>query len=180
LPATLTVALALLAFVTGCNGSTTCDCGPTTANPLDGDSSEIVQQLNMTRAAAGAPTVAVCFSLDVSAAGHSDQMRDDNYLAEVSPVDASTVRSRACAAGYTAACNGSTIPMAELVAEGNGTGDSTYAQWSTDAMAQPNLVNPEFIVVGVGHSIGTMNEYWTLDLSSKTDPSCAGDTGSGG
>jgi uncharacterized protein YkwD len=165
------VALGFSAPLAGCDGTTSCFCGPTQANPLDADSSAIVQDLNMTRSAAHVPTVTVCASLNVSAAAHSDQMRDDNYLAETSPVDSSTVRTRACAAGYKAACSGS-IPMAELVAEGNGTGDTTYAQWATDPMASSLLVTPSFVVVGVGHSIGATNEYWTLDFSSETEASC--------
>jgi hypothetical protein len=90
---------------------------------------------------------------------------------EVSPINGSDVRSRACKAGYQAAC-GTAIAMAELVAEGNNSGDTVYAQWSGDAMANMHLMDKTFITVGLGHSLGLMNAYWTLDLSSVDDPSC--------
>jgi uncharacterized protein YkwD len=155
----------------GCMGSAACDCGPSIANPLDMDEMTIVSDLNRDRVKAGLQAVAPCFSLNVSAAGHSDDMRNNTYLAEQSPLDGSDVRSRACKAGYSAAC-GTSIAMAELVAEGNPTGDSTYMQWSGDSTAEMHLMNPGFVVVGLGHSQGLDNVYWTLDLSSVNDPSC--------
>jgi uncharacterized protein YkwD len=165
------LALALAAALAGCSGNAVCVCGPSIANPLDADEDAIVQQLNIARSAAGVGPVTACVTLNVSAAAHSDDMRDNDYLSDVSPVDGSTVRTRACAAGYKAAC-GTTIPMAELVAEGNGTGDETYQQWADDAMSSPILVEKEYLVVGVGQSRGLQNEYWTLDLASVDDPSC--------
>jgi uncharacterized protein YkwD len=166
------ITLALAGVLAGCSGNAACDCGPSIANPLDADENAIVQQLNIARMNAGVGTVKACFTLNVSAAGHSDDMRDNNYLNDVSPVDGSTVRTRACTAGYKAAC-GTSIPMAELVAEGNGTGTDTFAQWSTDAMSSPILLEKGYVVVGVGQSRGLQNEYWALDLSSVADPSCS-------
>jgi uncharacterized protein YkwD len=165
----LAVPLALAA----CNGSTAVPTGPTQANPLDADPERValVQALTTLRATAGVSAVAVCDSLNVSASAHSDEMRDDDYLAEVSPVTGSDVRSRACAAGYTAAC-GTTIAMAELVAEGFSSGAQTMAQWDADGTSQPILVKAGMVVVGVGRSIGADNVTWTLDFSSATDPSC--------
>jgi uncharacterized protein YkwD len=154
----------------GCTGTAACDCEPSIANPLDSDENAIVQDLNVARGNAGLPTVKSCFSLNVSAAGHSDDMRNKMYLMEMAP-DGSDVRSRACAAHYNAAC-GTTIAMAELIAEGNPTGDSTFMQWSGDSMANMHLMNPSFVAVGLGHSQGLDNVYWTLDLSSVWDPSC--------
>jgi uncharacterized protein YkwD len=166
------VALALPLALAGCNGTTSCFCGPTPANPIDSDESSIVYDLNMSRASAGIMTpLKVCTSLNVSAAAHADDMRDNGYLSDVDPTTMSNVRTRGCAAGYTPACSGS-IPMAELVAEGNGTGSQTYSQWAADPMAAPILTEASFEVVGLGHSIGSTNDYWVLDLAADMDASC--------
>jgi uncharacterized protein YkwD len=165
------VAFVALPFaVLGCNGATACDCGPTPANPLDAEDNAIVQDLNNLRNSVGVPAVTVCKSLNVSAAAHSDDMRNNNYLAMDAP-NGSDVRTRACMAGYAAACS-TTIPMAELLAEGNPTGDSTFMQWSGDANAKTHLIDQALTVVGLGHSIGLNNQYWTLDMASVADPSC--------
>jgi uncharacterized protein YkwD len=166
----LAVALALPLASIGCGGSTECDCGMTPGNPLDAQENAIVQDLNLLRMKDMLPAVTVCKSLDNSAAGHSDDMRNNGYLSDVAP-SGSDVRSRACSAMYAVAC-GTTIPMGELVAEGNSSGDQTFQQWAADPMASPILTNPQFLVVGLGHSIGVDNQYWTLDLAADQDPSC--------
>lgn len=154
-----------------CSGTTAGFGGASQANPLDAEENSVVQQLNLLRQSAGVSQVSVCTSLNVSASAHADDMRDGMYLSDVSPTTGSDVRSRACAAGYSAAC-GTTIPMAELVAEGYGTGAQTVDQWHTDPTAGPILVQAGFVVVGVGRSLAADNERWTLDLSSVADPSC--------
>lgn len=153
-----------------CTGNTTAVGGPSPTS-LDDQEKDAIAQLNLLRGQAGlSPVLAVCTSLNVSASTHSDDMRDRQYLSDMAP-DGSTVRTRACAAGYTPACSGS-IPMAELVAEGYGTGAETVTQWSNDPTAGPITRQSGFLVVGIGRSIGTDNERWTLDLSSMTDASC--------
>jgi uncharacterized protein YkwD len=163
--------LVLFSALAACNGSTTATGGLSPANPLDSEESAAILQINAIRMMASVPQVTVCFSLNVSASAHSDDMRDNNYLAEVSPADGSTVRTRACKAGYTPSCSGN-IPMAELVAEGSGTGAETVAQWATDTTAGPILVQKDLVLAGIGRSIGVDNERWTLDLASVSDPSC--------
>jgi uncharacterized protein YkwD len=161
----LTLPLALAA----CNGTT--GLPATEANPLDAERASAVQALNALRASAGVSQLTVCTSLNVSASAHSDDMRDNNYLAETSPSTGTNVSSRACSAGYGAAC-GTSIPMAELVAEGYSSGDETVNQWKADATSGPILTKPGMVVVGMGRSLGGDNVYWTLDLSSAMDPSC--------
>jgi uncharacterized protein YkwD len=163
-------AVLLPLVLAACNGSTTAVGGPSQANPLDPEENAAIAQVNVLRVMAGAPQVTVCASLNVSASAHSDDMRDNNYLAEMSP-DGSTVRTRACKAGYTPSCTGN-LPMAELVAEGSGTGAETVAQWANDATAGPILVQKDLVVAGIGRSFGVDNERWTLDFASVTDPSC--------
>jgi uncharacterized protein YkwD len=166
--------LALSFGLAACGSSVAAADGPSQANPLDSEESALIVALNALRASQSppAPPVAVCFSLDVSAAAHSDDMRDNDYLAASPPGDPqSTVRTRACSAGYTPACS-SDLAMAELVASGYGTGDDTLSGWESNATSDPLLLDPVFIVGGVGRSIGAATETWTLDLAAKADPSC--------
>jgi uncharacterized protein YkwD len=169
-PCFRTVLLVLPLALTACEGTT--GLPGTIANPLDAERAAAVQEVNTLRAQAGVSQLAVCASLNTSASGHSDDMRDNNYLAEVSPSTGSDVHSRGCSAGYEAACGGSNIPMAELVAEGFFSGNQTIAQWQMDATSGPILTRPMMLVVGMGRSQGADNVYWTLDLSSSMDPSC--------
>ena len=166
--------LAMPLGLAACDGTTAADDGPSQANPLDSEESAAIVAINALRASQSppAPSVAVCSALNVSASAHSDDMRDNGYLAESPPNDpASTVRTRACSAGYTPACSGS-LAMGELVASGYGTGQDTVSGWDNDTTAKPILLNPVFIVAGIGRSLGANIETWTLDLAAATDPSC--------
>nr|WP_240806562.1 CAP domain-containing protein [Polyangium spumosum] len=140
------------------------------ANPLDAVESDLVGRLNDLRADAGVPALKVCASLNVSASGHSDDMRDNGYLKEVGP-DGSTTASRACEAGFSAACEG-TLGMAELLAKGFAGGEQTLTQWAMDPGTEPALVNALFVTLGVGRSMGGESAIWTLDLAAADDPSC--------
>jgi len=142
------------------------------ANPLDAWESELVGALNDLRTASSVPALKVCASLNTSASKHSDDMRDKNYLDDVAG-DGSTPPIRACGAGYTAACEGN-IAMSELLAKGNADGKSTLDQWNKDVNTSPVLKDPQFVVVGVGRSLGGEAGIWTLDLAGMDDPSCAG------
>jgi uncharacterized protein YkwD len=153
-----------------CAGDTIDGGVPSVANPLDAEENGVIGALNEHRAAMGLAQVTVCKSLNVSASKHSDDMRDNGYLGETGS-DGSTVRTRTCAAGYTAAC-GTSIPMAELVASGNATGKETLEQWVADATSNAILFNASLVVAGVGSSQGADGTEWTLDLGGSADPSC--------
>lgn len=143
--------------------------GPSPANPLDSVETTLVSELNGARAAAGAPAVTVCRSLNVSAAAHSDDMRDNGYLSDVAK-DGSTPRDRACQAGYQPACDNAF--MAELVASGSEDPVHTVGQWKGDAESNKALLEPALKVVGVGVSYGEEEPVWTVDLGGDDDPSC--------
>lgn len=166
----LVAALALGAF--GCSEVEYAD-SVSQKNPLDSFELELVAGLNKLRKDAGAPTVTAsgCASLNASASSHSDDMRDKGYLDDVG-LDGSTTPSRACDAGFAVACDGK-IAMAELIAKGNGEGTATLDQWVADPNSKPLLLDPQFVVVGVGRSLGGDSAIWTLDLAAATDPSCA-------
>jgi len=141
------------------------------ANPLDEFELELVDQLNALRAGAGVSTLKVCASLNVATSAHSDDMRDKNYLSDVSPDNKSTTPSRACAAGYQPGCS-TAAAMIEFIAKGHGEGTTTLDQWKEDAASNVQLTAPEFVVVGVGRSLGADQPIWTLDIADKMDASC--------
>lgn len=141
------------------------------ANPLDSFEMDVIIGLNELRQGAGAPALTVCASLNAATSAHSDDMRDNNYLSDVAP-DKSTTPTRACDAGYTPACS-KAAAMVELIAKGHGEGTVTLDQWKEDAKSNVQLTKPEFVVVGIGRSLGADQPIWTMDMADKTDASCA-------
>ncbi len=87
--------------------------------------------------------------------------------------EGSTVRMRACTAGYAPGCAAS-APMSEVVASGFKTGDETLASWVSDPTSGPIVTDAQLIVVGVGRSKGATGYIWTMDLGSVADASCNG------
>lgn len=143
--------------------------GPSQANPLDAIESTMLFSINDLRATKGLLSLKQCAVLNVSASAHADDMRDNNYFDDDGP-DGSTPRSRACAAGYQAACGNA--GMGELVAKGVAEAEGTLASWEKDATASPILLDPSFKVVGVGRSMGGEAAIWTVDFGSQEDASC--------
>lgn len=139
---------------------------------LDAEESALIFEVNRLREDAGIADVLIaCKALHESASLHSDDMRDKGYVAEKAP-DGTSVRSRACDAGYEPGC-GDASAMAELVAGGIGKGADVAAQWAGRDDAKAVLLNTSLVVVGAGRSIaddGTPT--WTLDLGGADDPSC--------
>jgi uncharacterized protein YkwD len=146
--------------------------GPSEANPLDSEEGTLLYDLNQHRTNAGVSQVAGCRTLNVAASLHADDMRDQAYLNDTG-VDGSTPRARACQAGYGGACDGSSVAMAELVASGLEEGHATLPQWIEKADTNAILVDPRFVVAGVGRSLGGDVPVWSLDLGGAEDPSCA-------
>lgn len=165
--------LALLVglFAAGC-GNVQSSLGPSQANPLDPEESALIAALNKLRAGAGitAP-VQVCGSLNVSAAAHADDMRDNAYLDDTGQ-DGSTPRSRGCAAGYKPACDDTSTAMAEVVASGLVNGADTLPQWEKEEMTKSLLLNPSLSVIGIGRALQGDVPVWAMDLASKDDASC--------
>lgn len=158
----------LCSFAPGCGSDVGRD-GPSPANPLDSVETTLVSELNGARGAAGLPALTICRALNVSAAAHSDDMRDNGYLNDEGK-DGSTPRDRACQAGYQPACEG--VLMAELVASGSGDPVHTVGQWKGDAKSNTALLEPALKVVGVGVSYGEEEPIWTADLGGEDDSSC--------
>ena len=166
--------LALLVglFASGCSGDVQSNPGPSEANPIDAEESAVIAGLNKLRAGAGITTpMLVCVSLNVSAAAHADDMRDNAYLSDTGP-DGSTPRSRGCKVGYSPACDDKTTAMAEVVASGLVNGADTLPQWQKDEKTQALLLNPALSVVGIGRALQGDVPTWAMDLASKDDASC--------
>ncbi|MDI1436628.1 CAP domain-containing protein [Polyangium sorediatum] len=162
-------ALGLAPWALGCTTVEYAD-SVSQANPLDAVESDLIGRLNDMRTQAGVPVLKVCATLNQSASSHSDDMRDKGYLKDIGP-DGSTAVSRACDAGFSAACEGS-VGMAELLAKGFAGAAQTLEQWAMDEGTKPVLVNGDFLTVGVGRSMGGESAIWTLDLAAAVDPSC--------
>ena len=155
--------------VTGCTSVEYADKS-SVANPLDKFESDLVTGLNELRKSAGVPELQVCASLNVATSAHGDDMRDKGYLSDVAP-DKSTTVDRACDAGYQPACNKS-ASMVAVNAKGHAEGTVTLDQLKTDPATNPSLTMPEFVVVGVGRSLGGAQPIWSLDMANKMDASC--------
>ena len=158
----LAIAAALLI---GCGDSGDAETVPgrSQANPLDQQETALLQAVNDLRMQHGTPAVRACTSLNVSASIHSDDMRDRNYTGADGP-DGSTPASRACDAGYQAACEmGAT--MAEMVAKGQLDGSSVLAKWNEDPSTTANIVDEAHEAVGIGRAPSGDASVWTLDLA---------------
>jgi uncharacterized protein YkwD len=165
--------LALSSLALAACGSVSSAGDPSVANPLDSDESDAIFQLNTIREAKGLPAVTDCYTLNISASAHSDDMRDNPTLPlGTKGSDGSTLQTRACDAGYKVACSG-TPRMGEVVAFGYNTGADDVTGWSTDPNAGPIVLDPTMKVVGAGRSQGSMGYYYTMDFGSEDDPSCA-------
>lgn len=144
--------------------------GPSAANPLDAEESAMVQAVNDLRGMQGVPMLQDCAALNVSASKHSDDMRDQGYLDDQAP-DGSTPRSRACEAGYQAAC-GDSAAMAELVASGIYEAEGSLAQWTKRADTTAILIDAGLAAIGVGRADGGESPVWTLDFGGAYEASC--------
>lgn len=165
-------AVALMVLGTAaCSGSTTLESSKDASHEsLDSEEQAMLLAVNDRRVANGVPVVSACTSLNASASHHSDDMRDHKYLSDVAK-DGSTVRTRACDAGYTPGCDQSAA-MAELVSDGVAEPDGVVQQWLGDASTKTILLNPNLVVVGIGRAEGAAPPVWTLDMASAQDASC--------
>jgi uncharacterized protein YkwD len=145
--------------------------GTSEANPLDSEEGTLIYDLNQHRTKAGVGPVKVCASLNVAASAHADDMRDQAYLSDTGK-DGSTARARACSGGYQAACDSTTVAVAELVASGLEEGHKTLPLWVADAETQAILVTASLTVAGVGRSLGGDVPVWSLDLAGADEASC--------
>jgi len=159
----------LAVWLTGC-GDEAAPPGPSEANPLDSEESALLTGLNAARSSALLEPLVACTSLNASASAHSDDMRDESFVAGEGS-DGSTARERACEAGYQPAC--AEAMFLEAVGSGGRTGEIMLRNWRDDATTNQVILDANLVVAGVGRSLTEDGgAVWTLDLGLENDPSC--------
>lgn len=158
--------VAWLGVLAGCGGQVVVDHERpvSQANPLDADEAALLDALNARRASAGLGLLVECPALNSSASLHVDDMRDQSYLTETAP-DGSTVRSRACEAGYEPACNKSTA-MGEALSRGLDDPAAIAEQLTASSITSVIVLNPDYQAVGVAHAEVASPPVWAIDLGA--------------
>lgn len=139
---------------------TIADNGSTTPPSPSGDETTewrkvMLDQINGWRAAAGAPPLAYCRTLENAAQAHADDMVRRNYYGHYSP-EGSTPGDRSAAAGYDA------TSWAENIARGYQTPEDALNGWRTSPPHNTNMMNPNLTHVGFGLAEGANDgdEKW--------------------
>ena len=121
--------------------------------------SEMVASVNAQRAAAGAPPLARCGTLERAAQAHSEDQAAAASMTHVG-TDGSNLRTRVERSGYVG-WNG----IAENVAAGYADVPSVMDGWMTSSGHRANLLNPSYTHIGVGRApSGSGAMYWTQDF----------------
>jgi len=120
---------------------------------------EMVVSINNNRAAAGAPALVRCGSLDRAAQAHSNDQAATNTMTHTGS-DGSTIGTRANRSGYLG-----WTALAENVAAGYTSVDGVMTGWMNSAGHKANLLNPAYTTVGVGRADSSSGRpYWTQDF----------------
>lgn len=151
------------------------DCGEGSGaqtTGLDSEEMAFVVLINQHRASNGLGPLKTCVTLNRSAQGHSEDMRDKNYFSH-DGLDGSDMVSRSCDACYSFACPLQTA-MGENIAAGNATASATFNQWKNSSGHNANMLSANFKVMGIGRATGGGNYgvYWTNVFGGKEDGTC--------
>ncbi len=162
---------------TGSNMTTTGggeNCGGSGAGttPLDAEEQAFLDTLNNYRAQNGLGPVDACVSLNRTAQGHSEDMRDNDYFSHDGQ-NGSEPWDRACDACFDLGCGPSTA-MAENIAAGNSGAAGTFEQWRTSPGHNQNMLGSNFTMIGIGRATGggMYGTYWTTVFAGTDEPSC--------
>jgi len=172
--ATSAVSSASSAVSSGSGGGGTTNCGgagPATT-PLDSEELAFLNIINDYRANNGLGALTACVSLNRTAQGHSEDMRDQDYF-DHTGLNGSTPWDRACDACFDLGCGPSTA-MAENIAAGNPGAMDTFTQWKNSPGHDANMLDSDFTMIGIGRSLGggTYGTYWTNVFAGSDEPSC--------
>jgi len=120
----------------------------------------------------GLGPLAACRSLNRTAQGHSEDMRDNNYFSHTG-LNNSSPWTRACDACFDLGCGPSTA-MAENIAAGNSDAQSTFTQWKNSPGHNKNMLGSKFTMIGIGRATGggQYGVYWTNVFAGDDEPSC--------
>ena len=135
--------------------------------------SEVLDLVNVERAAQGLHPLSADHNLATAARNHSEDMGLQGYFSHTS-LDGRTVPDRIKAAGYSYNTYG------ENIAGGQPTPEDVIDAWMSSSGHRANILNSNFCDIGVGYAYladSTYRHYWTQDFGRKTGVnSCPGIT----
>jgi uncharacterized protein YkwD len=127
---------------------------------------QVVSLTNQERLANGCPPLVMDSRLRAAAVGHSQDMALNDYFSHYAP-DGTSPWERIRDQGYTYSTAG------ENIAAGYPTPESVVAGWMSSSGHQANILNCNFIHIGVGYyylqnDTGSVNyrHYWTQVFAS--------------
>ena len=126
--------------------------------------SEVIDLVNVERAAEGLPPLSYDASLAAAARDHSEDMGLQNYFSHTS-LDGRTVPDRIEDAGYFWNTYG------ENIAAGQPTPEDVIDSWMSSSGHRANILNPNFCDIGVGYAYvasSTYRHYWTQDFGRRS------------
>jgi len=128
---------------------------------------EVVELVNLERAAAGRPPLEIDVRLMESAQLHSEDMAAGNFVSHTGS-GGSTFVQRIEAAGYTPWWR-----LAENVAGGQPTPAAVVAAWMGSSGHRANILNPDLEDIGVGYAYDaatTYRHHWTQNFGWTPTP----------
>jgi uncharacterized protein YkwD len=151
---------------TGCGGA-----GPMTTE-LDVEEQNFLVLINDYRKQNNLGPLKACRSLNRTAQGHSEDMRDQDYFSHTG-LNNSTPWDRACDACYDLGCGPKTA-MAENIAAGNSDAQKTFTQWKNSPGHDKNMKGANFTMIGIGRATGggKYGVYWTNVFGGDSEASC--------
>jgi hypothetical protein len=126
--------------------------------------SEVIDLVNVERAAEGLAPLSYDASLAAAARGHSEDMGLQDYFSHTS-LDGRTVSDRITDAGYTWNTYG------ENIGAGQPTPEDVIDSWMSSSGHRANILNPNFCDIGIGYAFvadSTYRHYWTQDFGRQS------------
>jgi uncharacterized protein YkwD len=161
-------AVAILAFATGCFDAT----GPAAAQGLNGEAAkcvtpddedrladQVLQLVNLERAAEDLPPVVLNFTLSKIADDYACEMIENGFFAHRDPATGHGPGDRALLGKYSYA------EIGENLAAGQKTPAEVVAVWMASPAHQAIMMDPRWIEIGIGVQFGGEHAtYWVLEF----------------
>lgn len=155
----------------GGSGGTSCTGNGNPTHGLASVEEDLLDEVNAYRASRGRAPVSICWSLNVSAQDHANDMRNKGYFSHVG-TGGTEFWERACTAGYTNGCVPNTW-MGEIIAGYDSTAQGVMNQWLNSPGHEFIMESANYIVAGIGHACGgPFGHYWVMDFAGADEPSC--------
>jgi uncharacterized protein YkwD len=125
--------------------------------------SEVIDLVNVERAAEGLPPLTYDANLAAAARGHSEDMGLNNYFSHTN-LEGHGACDRMTDAGYNWNYCG------ENIAAGQPTPESVIDTWMASPGHRANILNPNFCDIGVGYAYvasSTFGHYWTQNFGRR-------------